>query len=101
MIVAGNGKEKLIFRESINISSSELINKVKQLVHEGNIRRLKLIHKDKTLLDLPVSVGAPTVAVGIAVAPLLAAVAVIAAMKIECTVEVEREESDEGGGNSN
>ncbi len=91
----------MTIKERFTVSGSELVNKVKKLVREGNIRRIKLIHKEKTLLDIPVSVGAPAVAVGIVVAPWLAAVAAIAAMVTECTIEVEREESEEGGGKSN
>lgn len=87
-------------KERITVSGSELVKKVKQLVREGNIKRVRLIHKEKTLMDIPLSVGAPAAAVGIVIAPLLAAVAAIAAMVTECTIEVERVEKKKGSGDS-
>ncbi len=90
----------MTIKEKVTVSSSELVSKVKQLVREGNIRRVRLIHKEKTLLDIPLSVGMPAAAVGIVIAPLLAAVAAIAAMVTECTIEVERVEDKKGSGNS-
>jgi len=90
----------LAIKERVTVSSSELVKKVKQLVREGNIKRVRLIHKEKTLMDIPLSVGAPAAAVGIVIAPMLAAVAAIAAMVTECTIEVERVEKKKGGGDS-
>jgi DNA-binding Lrp family transcriptional regulator len=90
----------LTTKERITVSGSELVKKVKQLVREGNIKRVRLIHKEKTLMDIPLSVGAPAAAVGIVIAPLLAAVAAIAAMVTECTIEVERVEKKKGSGDS-
>jgi hypothetical protein len=77
-------------KEKFTVSGSELVNKVKQLIQEGNIRRVRLIHDEKTLLDIPLSVGAPVVAVGIIAAPVLAAVGAVAALVTECTIEVEK-----------
>ncbi len=90
----------MITKERITVSGSELVKKVKQLVREGNIKRVRLIHKEKTLMDIPLSVGAPAAAVGIVIAPLLAAVAAIAAMVTECTIEVERVEKKKGSDDS-
>ena len=90
----------MTIKERFTVSSSELVSKVKKLIREGNIRRVRLIHKEKTLLDIPLSVGAPAAAVGIVVAPLLAAVAAIAAMVTECTIEVERAENKKGSDSS-
>lgn len=89
----------MTIKEKVTVSSSELVSKVKQFVREGNIRRVRLIHNDKTLLDIPLSVGVPAAAVGIMAAPLLAAVAAVAAMVTECTIEVERIEGKKGGDN--
>lgn len=82
----------MTIKERITVSGSELVDKVKQLIHEGNIRRVRLVHNEKTLLDIPLSVGAPVTAVGIIAAPVLAAIGAIAAMVTECTIEVERVE---------
>jgi len=77
--------------EKITVSANELVDKVKKLIHEGNIRKIRLIHKDHTLFEVPLSLGVPTVALGIIVAPILAAVAAVAALVTECTIEVEKE----------
>jgi hypothetical protein len=82
-------------KERFTVAGSELVAKVKKIAREGNVRRVRLIHKEKTLLDIPLSVGAPVAAVGIIAAPVLAAVAAVAAMVTECTIEVEREEEPE------
>jgi len=68
----------LAIKERFTVTGNELVSKVKQIVREGNIRRVRVIHRDKTLLDIPLTVGAPVAAVGILAAPLLAAVAAIA-----------------------
>jgi len=80
----------MTIKEKFTVSGSELVGKVKQLIQEGNIRRVRLIHNEKTLLDIPLSVGAPVAAVGIIAAPVLAAVGAIAALVTECTIEVEK-----------
>lgn len=86
-------------KERITVSGSNLVEKVKELVHKGNIRRVRLIYEEKTLLDIPLSVGAPAAAVAVLAAPLLAALAAIAALVKECTIEIEKvEDTDESKG---
>ena len=82
-------------KEKFTVSGSQLVEKVKQLIHEGNIRRVRVIHKGDTILEIPLSVGAPAaVAVALA-APVLAALGAFAALVTECTIEVEKiEKSD-------
>jgi hypothetical protein len=82
-------------KEKYNISSDEVVQKVKQLVHEGNIRHIRIIHKGNTVLELPLSVGAPAAAIGIIWAPFLAALGAFAALVTECTIEVEKVEPGE------
>ncbi len=76
--------------EKFTVSGSQLVEKVKQLIHEGNIRRVRLLHEGRVVLEIPLSIGAPAAAVGILVAPVLAAVAAFAALVTECTIEVEK-----------
>ena len=84
-------------KESSTVSGSNLVEKVKELVHQGNIRRVRLIHEERPLIDIPLSVGAPAAAVAVLAAPLLAALAAIAVLVKECTIEIERvEDTDEG-----
>ena len=76
--------------EKFTISGSQLVDKVKQLIHEGNIRRVRVLHEGRTVLEIPLSVGAPAAALGIMMAPVLAALGAFAALVTECTIEVEK-----------
>lgn len=79
-------------KEEFTVSGSQLVAKVKQLIHQGNIRKLRLRHEGKTLLEIPLSVGAPATALAILAAPVLAAVGAFAALVTECTIEIEKTE---------
>ncbi len=79
-------------KERFTVSGSNLVEKVKELVHQGNIRRVRLIHEERPLIDIPLSIGAPAAVVVVLAAPLLAALVAIAALVKECTVEIEKEE---------
>ena len=76
--------------EKFTVNGSQIVEKIKQLIHEGNIRRVRLIHEGKTVIEIPLSVGAPATAAVILAAPLLAAVGAFAALVTECTIEVEK-----------
>ena len=74
--------------ERVTVAGEDLLRKVKELIEEGNVRRISIKDKQgKTLIDLPLTVGV----VGAALAPMLAAVGAVAALVSECTVTVERE----------
>ena len=81
--------------ERFTVSGGQLVDKVKQLIHEGNIRRVRVIHQGRTVLEIPLSIGAPAAAIGIITAPILAALGACAALVTECTIEVEKTEKDE------
>ncbi|MFC2033184.1 DUF4342 domain-containing protein [Chloroflexota bacterium] len=81
--------------EKFTVSGSQLVEKVKQLIHEGNIRKVRLLHEGRTIIEIPLSVGAPVVAAGILAAPVLAALGAFAALVTECTIEVEKIEKTE------
>ena len=78
--------------ERFTVSGSELVEKIKQLIHEGNIRKVRLIHKEKTLFEIPLTIGAPAAATVVLIAPVLAAIGAVAALVTECTIEVEKTE---------
>jgi len=79
-----------ITKESIKIQGEKLLNKVKELVKEGNVRKISIHEKDgKELMSFPLSLGV----VGAVFAPVLAAVGAMAALIGECTITVEREET--------
>ena len=89
--------------EKFTVSGSQVVDKVKQLIHEGNIRRVRILHEGRTLLELPLSIGAPATAITIMAAPVLAALGAFAALVTQCTIEVEKIEDtaieDKGSGN--
>jgi len=73
--------------EEIHVSGEELISKIKELVHEGNIRRVIIQNeKGRTLIDIPLTLGV----VGVLLVPQLAAVGAIAALMTNGTILVER-----------
>jgi len=76
--------------EKFTVPGNQLVEKVKQLIHEGNIRKVRLLHDDKVLIEIPLSIGAPAAAIGILAVPVLAAIGAFAALVTECTVEVEK-----------
>ena len=76
--------------ERFTVEGSQVVEKIKELIHQGNIRRVRLIHKGRPLIDIPLTVGVPVAAATVLAAPLLAAVGAIAALVTECTIEVER-----------
>jgi len=81
------------WRERFNVQGQELVEKVKELIHEGNVSRVRIKHGDRVLLEIPVTVGV----VGALLLPTLAALGVIAAMVTRCTIEVERRRPSEEG----
>ena len=81
--------EQNVRKEEFKVKGEELLRKVKEIAHEGNIRRL-IIRNDegKTLIEVPLTLGV----VGIALAPTLAAVGAIAALVTDCSIIVEKVE---------
>jgi hypothetical protein len=75
-------------KEEFKVNGEELLAKVKQLISEGNVRKIVIKNKDgKQLVEFPLTIGV----VGAVLAPVLAAVGAIAALVSECTILVERE----------
>ncbi len=79
-------------KDKFTVAGNQVVEKVKQLIHEGNIRKVRLLHEGRTVLELPLSVGAPATAMVILAAPVLAALGAFAALVTECTIEVEKME---------
>ena len=73
--------------EEFSVNGDDLLKKVKEIIAEGNVRRITVRDKKgKNLVELPLTVGV----VGAVLAPILAAVGAIAALVTECTIVVER-----------
>lgn len=85
-----NEKENGSTSEKYTISGSQVVEKIKQLIHAGNIRRVRLIHDGRTIIEVPLTVGAPVAVIGIMYMPVLAAIGAAAALLTECTLEVEK-----------
>lgn len=74
--------------EEFKVNGEDLLRKVKELINEGNVRRIIIKNKEgKSLAEFPLTIGI----VGAVIAPVLAAVGAIAALVTECTIIVERE----------
>jgi hypothetical protein len=76
--------------EKFTISGSQLVDKFKELIHEGNVRRIRIIHEGRTIMDIPLTAGAVVATAGIVFAPLLAAIGAFAALVTNVTIEVEK-----------
>ena len=74
--------------ERMRLEGGELLDAVKRLVHEGNVRRIVVKQGEETVVEFPLTVGV----VGAAVARALAAAGAIAALITDCTIEIERED---------
>lgn len=74
--------------ESVKVEGGQLVGKVKQLVREGNVRRVVVKQRGQSLVEFPLTVGL----VGALAAPALAALGALAALLTECTIEIERAE---------
>jgi len=84
--------EEQVRTEEFQVSGDALVAKIKELVHEGNIRHIAINNEDsRTLVDIPLTLGV----VGTLLAPQLAAIGAIAALVTRCTIAVEKVEEQE------
>ncbi len=75
--------------EQYRLTGHEVIGKIQQIVHEGNVRRVLIKNADDhTIVEFPLTVGV----VGAALAPMWAAIGAIAALVADCTIEIEKKE---------
>ncbi len=76
--------------EEFRVNGEELLSRLKNILHEGNIRRVIIKDRDgKTILEIPMTIGV----VGALLAPQLAAIGAIAALLTEATLVVEKSET--------
>lgn len=77
------------FKESFNVNGEQLLKKIKELIAEGNVRKISIHDKSgKEIMSFPLTIGV----VGAVLLPVLAAVGAVAALIGECTISVERGE---------
>ena len=78
--------------EEFKVKGDELLGQIKELIREGNVRRVTIKNTDgRTLLEIPLTIGV----VGALIAPVAAAIGAVAALVTECTVTITRD--DESG----
>ena len=81
--------EEKVTTEEYRVDGDDLLHKVKELVHEGNIRRIIIKNEEgKRMIEIPLTIGV----VGIALLPVWAAIGAIAALVADCTIVVEKVE---------
>ncbi len=85
--------EEKVRVEEFEVSGDKVIAKMKELLHEGNIRRISLKTKEgKTLIEMPLTIGVAGAAAAAMLAPMWAAVGAVAALVTDLTIAVERVE---------
>ena len=72
--------------ESFKAEGANAINRLKALIHEGNVRRVVIQHDGRTVAEFPLTAGV----VGAVLAPVLAAIGALVAVLQDCTIQVER-----------
>lgn len=82
-------EQERTFWESAKVQGSELLDRFKQVVHEGNVRRIVIKQGNRSIAEFPLTVGV----VGTVLAPVLAAVGALAALLTDCSIEIERVEA--------
>jgi len=81
-------KEKKATTAEYSVSGEVLVTKIKELLHEGNIRRITIKNEQgQSLIEIPLTIGV----VGAALLPVLAAIGAAAALVAKCTIVVEKE----------
>jgi hypothetical protein len=76
------------FWQTIELTGDQLLKTVRELIEAGNVRRIRVRQKDRTVAEFPLTIGV----VGAVFAPMLAAVGALAALLTECSIDVERVE---------
>ena len=86
------GEEK-VRTEEFTVSGDDLVARVKELVHEGNIRRVSVKNEQgNTLIEVPLTIGVAGAVAGVLLVPVLAAIGALAALVADCTVVIEKVE---------
>ncbi len=83
-------KQERTWSEEVVVAGNQLVDRVKQLVAEGNVRRLIIRKSDgESLLEIPLTAGVAVGGVVTVMAPVLAALGALAALLAEFRIEVE------------
>jgi Domain of unknown function (DUF4342) len=80
--------EQRSYQEELQVRGEQLLGKVKELIHEGNVRRIIIKQEGNTIMEVPLTIGV----VGAIAAPVLVAIGAISALIAQCSIEVVRSE---------
>jgi len=80
--------EQKSYTEELQVMGEQLLGKVRELLHEGNVRRIIIKQEGRTILEIPLTIGV----VGAIAAPVLVAIGAISALIAQCSIEVIRSE---------
>ena len=78
--------------ESFKAEGANVLEKIKELIRKGNVRRVLIEHQGKTVAEFPVTAGV----VGVLLAPMVAAIGALVALLQDCTIHIERTDAPEG-----
>jgi len=79
--------------DSFKAEGENVIRKIKALVHEGNVRRVVVEHEGRNVAEFPLTAGVA----GAVLAPVVAAIGALVALLQDCTIHVEREDTEPAG----
>ena len=92
-------EDERTFTEQIEIAASDLVERTKELIEEGNVRRIIIRNEeDEVLMEVPLTAGVVVGGAVTVVAPVLAALGALAALLTHVKIEVVRERTDETDG---
>jgi hypothetical protein len=74
--------------ESVRAEGGAVLDKLKEVIHEGNVRRVRVRQGDRTIAEFPLTAGL----VGAVFAPVLAAIGALVALANDCSIEIQREQ---------
>ncbi|HET8845880.1 MAG TPA: DUF4342 domain-containing protein [Ktedonobacteraceae bacterium] len=74
------------FIEDLQLAGEQLLAKVKELIHEGNVRRIRIKQDGRVIIEVPLALGVA----GVVLAPTLAAIGAMGALLAQCSIEVVR-----------
>jgi hypothetical protein len=90
-VILGAKRIHMPVKESFDLNGENLLKKIKELIEEGNIRKITITDKEgKELMSFPLNIGV----VAAVLAPVLAAVGALAALITECRITVERDDEE-------
>lgn len=72
--------------ETVKLQGGQLVDEVRKLIHEGNVRRVVVKQKGQVVAEFPLTVGV----VASVVAPVLAAIGALVALLTDCSIDLER-----------